>query len=106
MIVDFYASYYDMNVLDRQSFPKDSMEAKGSLIHDNIAVELVDYIMFLNRSECSYYLGVNDCQQYIGKSIIVPLVIENRSKTPLNYSTNIQIRLISCFVVPIYHFTE
>lgn len=83
--MDFYASYYDMNVLDRKKFLKDSAEAKDSLNRDTKAVELADCILFLNDSERNYYLGLLDCLQCVDKSRIVPLVIENHPKAYLNY---------------------
>lgn len=88
VVVDFYASYYDMNILDRQIYLKDSVEGKDSLQRDKKAIEIADYIIFLNNAERDYYLRVVECTQYTNKSRIIPLVIESHPRACLKYYTN------------------
>lgn len=85
VIVDYYASYFDMNVVDRKMFLPESDKGQQQLFVDRMAADLADRLMFLNHAECDYYLSATDCIEHKNKACIVPLVIEDRKKASLSY---------------------
>lgn len=85
VIVDYYASYFDMNVIDRKQFLPNSDLGQQQLFVDRMAADLADKLIFLNHAECDYYLSVTDCIMHKNKACIVPLVIEDRQKAYLSY---------------------
>ncbi|MDD3252105.1 MAG: glycosyltransferase [Lachnospiraceae bacterium] len=88
VVIDYYVSYYDMNVLDRQLYTCDSREGKSALMVDREAACLADTLVFLNQAESRYYLSVTECSQYAQKARIIPLVIEKHPKAKLQYYRN------------------
>jgi glycosyltransferase involved in cell wall biosynthesis len=88
VIVDFYASYYDMLVNDTKTVEKSSEEAKELIRVDQTAIEMADRLIFLNKAERSYYLScIMDSPENVitNKIDILPLVIDNKECAQLNY---------------------
>lgn len=85
VIIDYYASFFDMNVYDRKIFSVNSKEGKRSLKVDQKAVKFADIIFFLNAAERDYYLNITNVAKYKYKSKILPLVLEGHPKGKLPF---------------------
>lgn len=76
IIVDYYISLYDTAVNDRKTISADSISAKKLLLKDQLLLKLASKVIFLNKSESTYYQNI---AKYIVKNeriAIIPLVID------------------------------
>lgn len=83
LVVDFYISYYETQVVDRKMHSEGSLVAKKLAKRDLDAITAADLIFFLNESERSYYLSTLG-GRVLSLSSILPLVVPCRrtAKTP------------------------
>ncbi|WP_426092449.1 hypothetical protein [Flavobacterium sp. DSR3-2] len=96
IITDFYISFYDTWVLDRNEVDRFSKQAKKLLSYDVNCISNADYVLFLNSTERKYYLDILNIPYNINKHLIVPLCIEESIKTPNSYySKNFEERVFN-----------
>jgi glycosyltransferase involved in cell wall biosynthesis len=88
VVTDYYASYYDMNVLDRKIYAEEGADAKMAMNVDRIAIENSDCLIFLNKGERDYYLDVANRTDCVKKSKVIPLVIDKYPKAELKFWKN------------------
>lgn len=81
IICDFYLSFYDTLVLDKQLISKDSRAGRKNYTLDRNCLELSDYVFFLNRTEANYYLNLFDIGFCDKRHKILPLCVEGFEKT-------------------------
>ena len=84
VVIDFYISSYETQVLDRGSFDTKSRVAKNLALYDRQAIKLGNPTIFLNQSEMIYYCGLLGVQIADVNPFILPLVVPERpiSKRP------------------------
>lgn len=76
IFLDYYISFYDTYVNDRQTINKQSFSSKVFLIKDRFLMTLPNRVIFLNNAEKDYYQEVIDIKLPETKIFICPLVID------------------------------
>lgn len=85
---EFYISMYDTFVNDKRTITPGSKLAKKLLESDRFFVDLCQRIIFLNKSECEYYMKIIDRPIDFNKIEIMPLVAKERKIAVLPNYTN------------------
>jgi glycosyltransferase involved in cell wall biosynthesis len=83
VVVDFYVSIYEMEVVDRSLWDTLSFRAKVLLFKDRVLIKIATKVIFLNKSEAIYYqkvLGLSLCTEKIE---IVPLCVDIRRESSI-----------------------
>jgi glycosyltransferase involved in cell wall biosynthesis len=85
IVSDFYISYYDTRIIDRNWAGEKSFMARVYRMYDMTLLK-TKKVFFLNQSEADYYTKIvgND-NKFIVNSAILPLCLEPRPKAQLNY---------------------
>lgn len=85
MIVDFYISKYDTEVLDRKNVNPQSKRARLLMEHDAFLIKNGNPVVFLNYTELNYYAETANCSVDNINYKIVPLCIESRNRAKLPF---------------------
>ena len=85
IIVDFYISIYDTEILDYKTYKPGSNKADYFYKIDYNLLKKANYIFFLNKTEATYYLSIFKIDYDSSKHIILPLCIEDKPFCKLNY---------------------
>lgn len=85
IITDYYISFYDTYVLDRDIIKIESKEALKLKKYDFNLIKSSNYTIFLNKTEANYYLNLVDLPFNPSKHKVVPLCVEETIKCDLNY---------------------
>ncbi|MCF8019089.1 MAG: hypothetical protein K9L62_06720 [Vallitaleaceae bacterium] len=99
VLVDFYISYYDSLVLDREKVNKTSFKAKLLMLSDRNVIKYASSVVFLNKSERDYYLSVINLSnpKIKSKSTIIPLCVDIKKNVGLPYFYGINKELTICW---------
>jgi len=85
IICDYYISFFDTEVLDREKYSINSRQAKRLMAYDYSCINRSNYVFFLNTTEAHRYLNLVNITYDNKKHLIVPLVIEESIKCKLPY---------------------
>lgn len=80
IIVDYYISLYDTEVNDRKTISAGSISAKKLLLKDKLLLKLASKVIFLNKSESTYYQNIAKYTVKNDKIVIIPLVIDYKNE--------------------------
>lgn len=88
IVSDFYISYYDTRIIDRNWAPEKSFMARVYRMYDTTLLR-TKKVFFLNQSEADYYTKiVQKDTKFNVNSAILPLCLEPRAKAQLNFFNN------------------
>lgn len=85
IICDYYISFYDTFILDRETFPKDSRDARRLMNYDINLIKKATLTFFLNTVEAKRYLNLAGIPFQKNKHLILPLIVEEKTKCRLPY---------------------
>ena len=85
IITEFYISYYDTLVNDRNIYKKEDKEAKEAYEFDRFALLNSDVVIFLNETEAKRYCSVVDIDISKINYLILPLSIDKKCSVKLKY---------------------
>lgn len=85
IVSDYYISFYDTFVNDRNKYPRDSQAAKRLKTIDYNLLEKSDLVFFLNNTEAKRYLQLAGLPFNEKRHKIIPLVVEEKFKCDLPY---------------------
>lgn len=88
IVVDYYISMYDTLVNDRGIASEKSFSAKKYLYKDQFLLKLADKVIFLNKSESTYYQNIAKYKVNENKIHIIPLVIDYKKEIFSKFEKN------------------
>ena len=88
VIAEFYVSQYDTYVNDRKVVEPDTKKARKLLARDQKLIDVSTKIVFLNKAEQAYYLGIAGRRKEEKNIHIIPLSTNSKKKAKLPYINN------------------
>lgn len=97
IILDYYISMYDTNVLDRKNFKLNSRKANYLYKIDKRAIKMASKIIFLNRTEMRRYCELVE-ENYKNLDIeIVPICIDEKRYGKIKFFKNAKKEMVICW---------
>lgn len=97
VICDIYAGLYDSTVNDRKIYTKNHLKARIHWLRDRLAMKYSDTCLFLNKSEKKHFIESVGLQENEVNAKCVPLAIEDKIKSNLNYYQNSKTHMDICW---------